>query len=295
MLARRLVGLATRQAPVRTFIPQTPTSLVRSRHIARQIRFNSAAADTLPAKGPGIIRTSLKYGFWGALAFLVTFVYTSDPVLDYFGEVLRMTRDPIPDSETLEMYEPESPEEREIEDYINAHPLAAELRSDPEMIESRPHLKMPALFRHANFTGNTLMGKGRVTVPPVAWADAHGKSITTISHLGTDMCGHPGIVHGGFLATMLDEGLARCCFAALPHNVGMTATLTVNYKAPARADSYIVLRATTTKVEGRKAWVEGRLETLPAEGEQPVVIATAEGLFISPKNAEKMANVYSVK
>lgn len=107
----------------------------------------------------------------------------------------------------------------------------------------------------------------------------------SISYLGRDLCGHPGIVHGGFLATMLDEGLARCCFAALPNKVGMTANLNINYRAPAKADSFVVLRAKTTKVEGRKAWVSGVIETLVSEGETPVVIAEATALFIEPRQA----------
>lgn len=94
-----------------------------------------------------------------------------------------------------------------------------------------------------------------------------------------------GIVHGGLLATILDEGLARCCFAALPNKIGMTANLNINYRAPAQAGAFVVLRAVTTKVEGRKAWVEGRIETLVGEGETPLVLADASALFIEPRQA----------
>lgn len=87
------------------------------------------------------------------------------------------------------------------------------------------------------------------------------------------------------LATMLDEGLARCCFAALPNKIGMTANLNIDYKAPAMAGRCVVLRARTTKVEGRKAWVEGRIETLVGPGETPVVLAEATALFIEPRQA----------
>ena len=109
--------------------------------------------------------------------------------------------------------------------------------------------------------------------------------MVSISYLGKDLCGHPGIIHGGFLATMLDEGMARCCFAALPNKVGMTANLNINYRAPAPAGAFVVLRAKTTKVEGRKAWVEGHIETLVGEGETPVILADATALFIEPRQA----------
>jgi len=147
-------------------------------------------------------------------------------------------------------------------------------------------MKIPESQRGHNLTGGTLMGPGRVQVPPFVWTEAGGKSLVSISYLGEDLCGHPKIIHGGFLATMLDEGLARCCFGALPNKIGMTATLTVNYKAPTPAGTFVVLRAETTKVEGRKAWVEGRIETLVGEGEKPNVLCEANALFIEPRQAK---------
>lgn len=192
---------------------------------------------------------------------------------------------PPTDVETLTMYTPADDVSKEVEAFIQNHPVARELRSRPEFSESRPHLKIPESQRPHNLTGGTLMGPGRVVVPPFTWTESGGKSLVSISYLGADLCGHPGVVHGGFLATMLDEGLARCCFGALPNKVGMTANLNINYKRPAMAGNFVVLRAKTTKVEGRKAWVEGHIETLVAEGEEPVVLVEASALFIEPRNA----------
>lgn len=192
---------------------------------------------------------------------------------------------PPTDADTLKLYTAEDSEAESVEAFINNHPLVASLRRNPDLTESRPHLKIPPSYRSANLTGGTLLGPGRVTVPPFSWSDRGGKTFVQVCHLGSDLCGHPGVVHGGVLATLLDEGLARCCFEALPHRVAMTASLTVDYRAPAPAGSYVVLRAQTTKVEGRKAWVEGRVETLVGEGETPVVLAEAKALFISPKQA----------
>lgn len=183
------------------------------------------------------------------------------------------------------MYTPDDDASREVEEFIRNHPIAVELRSKPQFVESRPHLKIPESMRSHSLTGGTLIGPGKVVVPPFAWNEKGGKSLVSISYLGVDLCGHPGIVHGGMLATILDEGLARCCFAALPNKVGMTANLNINYRAPAPAGSFVVLRAKTTKVEGRKAWVEGHIETLVAEGEQPVVLVEATALFIEPRQA----------
>lgn len=51
------------------------------------------------------------------------------------------------------------------------------------------------------------------------------------------------------------------------------------------AGQYVVLKSETTKVDGRKAWVKGRLETLPADGSEGVVLVEAEALFIEPRQA----------
>ena len=192
---------------------------------------------------------------------------------------------PPTDAETLEMFIPPDELSIEINEFIKTHHVAQTLRQNPAYLETRPHLKIPEAARSHNLSGGTLAGPGKIWVPPLTFLEKGGKSSVTIAYLGKDLCGHPGIIHGGLLATILDEGMARCCFAALPNKVGMTANLTLSYKTPLPADSYVCMRATTTKVEGRKAWVEGRIESLVSEGETPVVHVEASALFIEPRQA----------
>lgn len=174
-----------------------------------------------------------------------------------------------------------------IEKTIETHPLTLSLRQNPHYTESRPHQDVPVTMRAHNLMAGTLAGPHRISVAPYIFNDDAGKSMTMIMHLGSDICGHPGIIHGGLLAALLDEGLARCCFAALPGKVGVTANLNVDYRHPAPADSFFVLEAVTVKVEGRKAWVEGRIETLPVGGDdaEPVLVVEARALFIEPRQA----------
>ena len=185
----------------------------------------------------------------------------------------------------MELFKPDDETALDIDQHIQSHPLALSLRADPNFSESRPHLKIPDVLRVHNLTGGTLAGDRKLVVPPVIWNQKDGKSLVSICFIGEDLCGYPGIVHGGLLATLLDEGLARCCFPALPHKIAMTANLSVNYRKPAPAGRYYVLRAKTLKVEGRKAWVEGHIETLEDEGKEPTIVADASALYIEPKNA----------
>ena len=211
-------------------------------------------------------------------------------------ETILSLRRPPSSTDTLTLFTPADDETAAVEAHIASHPAVAALRADPSLTEERPHLKLPASQRAHNLTGGLLQGSGMLTVPPLAFADAEGRRYTQVLHIGTDLCGHPGIVHGGLLATLLDEALGRCCFAALPGNVGVTANLNINYRAPLKAGSYVVITTTTTKTEGRKAWVEGRIETLvdESEGEKPVLIVEGDALFVSPKAAAKLGRIMPV-
>lgn len=151
-------------------------------------------------------------------------------------------------------------------------------------------------MRAHSLTASTLIGDTKIPVPPLMFTRGRGEELIAISYLGSDLCGHVGIVHGGMLATMCDEGLARCCFAALPNRVGVTARLEVDFKKPCRSEGFVMLKARTERVEGRKAWVRGRVEVLEMgkevgkEGgpweERGEVLVEAQGLFVEPKWAK---------
>ena len=189
------------------------------------------------------------------------------------------------DADSLAMYHAPDEVAAGINDFIANHPLTQSLRADPSWTESRPHLRYPESHKKHSLTAGTLLGPGKIPVPPVVFCE-EGKRLVSVSYLGTDLCGHVGIIHGGLLATLSDEGLARCGFSALPNKIGVTASLTINYKKPAPAGSFVVLKAETTKVEGRKVWVKGRIEMLGKTEEPGMVLVEAEGLFVEPKYAK---------
>lgn len=97
--------------------------------------------------------------------------------------------------------------------------------------------------------------------------------------MGRSLCGHDGIVHGGMLATLLDEALACVAIPALPFNVGFTANLNIDYRLPVKADQWVVLRGKLVEQEGRKAWVEAWIESVDGKYK----FTEAKSLYISPK------------
>jgi uncharacterized protein (TIGR00369 family) len=64
--------------------------------------------------------------------------------------------------------------------------------------------------------------------------------------------GYPGVVHGGVLASMLDEVVARVSFIGDPHHFMMSVKLQVLYRHP-------VPVATPLRVVGRVIRLRGRL------------------------------------
>ncbi|KAL4774996.1 HotDog domain-containing protein [Aspergillus nidulans var. acristatus] len=255
--------------------PRFPLS---SRSLQRP--YTTVGATYTSPKPPSRLRRFLGFTTIAAFAFTAGLFYQVSTKL------LPIMNGPVPtDEETLTMYTPSDELSQEVEDHIKNHPLFVSLREDPSYVESRPYMKIPEKIRDRSLTAGTLSNSGGIVVPPTAFYNNDTNTLVTFFYLGSRVSGHPGIVHGGFLATLLDEGMGRCAFPVLPNKVGVTANLNVDYRRPAMANSYFVMHAQVVKSEGRKAWVEARIETLPEEGQEPVVLVEAKSLFIEPKQA----------
>ncbi|KAA1477383.1 Thioesterase/thiol ester dehydrase-isomerase [Dentipellis sp. KUC8613] len=147
--------------------------------------------------------------------------------------------------------------------------------------ETRPYLSLPPENAANSLTAGALRGPGRLALPPLVRARADETESWIFIHVGRGLCGHEGIVHGGLLATLLDEGLARTAIMNLPDKVGVTANLSINYKAPTRADQFIVLKTRLVEAKGRKVRVEGVVEDMSG-----TKLVEASALFVQPKYAK---------
>ncbi|PYH93050.1 thioesterase family protein [Aspergillus ellipticus CBS 707.79] len=213
-----------------------------------------------------------------------------------------------PSYQTPSPLPPSSPKTPEV--LISALPLVQSLRQNPSQYrESRPHLSMTPSLRPSHFVAGTLAGPEKVSVAPYMFTSIVNNSTPTkgeeearpraqvisVFHIGEQMCGHPGYVHGGLLSVMFDEAFARCVSDSFPSGLGMTANLNVDFRKPAIPDRVYVMKAETVKVEGRKAWVEGVMKSMPSDavaGEKETVVAEARALFVEPKFAESMVPLY---
>jgi uncharacterized protein (TIGR00369 family) len=88
--------------------------------------------------------------------------------------------------------------------------------------------------------------------------------------------GHPGNLHGGVIATLLDEAMSKALRAQ--GRFSMTRKMDVDYLRPVPSSAPLRIKGHIVRSERRKYWAEATI--LNAEGS---VLAQAKGLFIEVK------------
>ena len=85
--------------------------------------------------------------------------------------------------------------------------------------------------------------------------------------------GHPGYLHGGIIATLLDEAMSKAVRAR--GLTAMTGRMEIDYLRPVPSGGHLRMEGRIVRSEGRKHWTEARI--LNARG---TALAQAKGLFI---------------
>jgi len=103
--------------------------------------------------------------------------------------------------------------------------------------------------------------------------EAGGGGYTTQIRLGADYESFPGVVHGGVVASILDEILAQAVYRS-GRISAFTADLRVRYAQPMRTDTGYTAFAEVTRRDETSVRASGRIES--ADGE---LVAVADGTF----------------
>lgn len=85
--------------------------------------------------------------------------------------------------------------------------------------------------------------------------------------------GHPGFLHGGIIATLLDEAMSKAVRAL--GRPSMTRKLEVEYLRPVPSGAPLRIEGRVVRSEGRKHWAEAVI----VDAEE-TVLAQSKGLFI---------------
>lgn len=164
---------------------------------------------------------------------------------------------------------------KEQADYVIMRPF---INHDPSMLESQ-------------LTAGSLRGRDKLAVNPIVFSKTEagvkngGGAVGdgfAIVHVGKNLAGFAGLTHGGLIATMFDEALARSAFYGLPNSIGVTGKLEVRYLAPAPVDRFYAIETRITESLGRKCFVTGTL----LDPDTRKVYAEASAVFIEPKWAK---------
>lgn len=107
------------------------------------------------------------------------------------------------------------------------------------------------------------------------------RSVIAKARLGSKACGHPHIVHGGALASLLDDVFGVSFFASKLGG-GFTANLTINYRKPLPAGKDVLVMATIDRIEesasgSKKVYLVGKVLD---EADQSIVYTEGNALFI---------------
>jgi uncharacterized protein (TIGR00369 family) len=102
---------------------------------------------------------------------------------------------------------------------------------------------------------------------------AEDSSVVCLASVPDTFEGPPGYLHGGIIATLLDEAMSKAVRAR--GFTAMTRHMEVDYQRPVPSSTPIRLEGHVTRNEGRKHWTEARI--LDAER---TVLAIGKALFI---------------
>jgi uncharacterized protein (TIGR00369 family) len=98
-------------------------------------------------------------------------------------------------------------------------------------------------------------------------------SVVCLPVISDAFCGHPGYLHGGIIATLLDEAMSKAVRAK--GNPSVTRKMEVEYLRPVPSGQPIRIEGRVIHSERRKHWAEAGI--LNSDG---ATLAHAKGLFI---------------
>ena len=106
---------------------------------------------------------------------------------------------------------------------------------------------------------------------------AEDGSVVCLTEIADRFDGHPSYLHGGVIATLLDEAMSKSVRAR--GLTAMTRQMEVEYLRPVHSGAPIRLEGRLVRSEGRKHWSEARI--LNPRGH---ILAEAKGLFVEVRS-----------
>ncbi|KAH8650390.1 hypothetical protein BGZ60DRAFT_421892, partial [Tricladium varicosporioides] len=165
--------------------------------------------------------------------------------------------------------------------------IQSEKHSFVKRMESEPRFEEITAFPRRLATP-ALLDVGRRT-----WIERTGKTAISIFCLDSSHTGYAGLVHGGILAALVDDGCAEYSNRGTLTLYPLTKYLSVEFEKPSPTGGVFIAKVSTSRPfplnnsDSRKVWVKCEISVLRGEDKMiPVVKASA--LFILCKTLPQL-------
>lgn len=142
------------------------------------------------------------------------------------------------------------------------------------LVKTQKEYEIPQLTNH------TLSAPGGIAVQPVIFHNTKMDETITFVHMGYKLCGYPFIVHGGMLATLLNETFKRN--ASLSSDTLSTLktdykveNISITYKSPSLANQFFVVKTKKSPLPGSQPDLYSLTSVIESEEGKVLVEATA--------------------
>ena len=137
----------------------------------------------------------------------------------------------------------------------------------------KPHFDNLTPFAHAAQNRCFGCGEANTTGLQLEFFLAPDGVVVCPATISNGFEGHPGFLHGGIIATLLDETMSKSVRARGLN--AMTRHMEVDYRRPVPSCAPIRMEGHIVRSEGRKHWVKAHV--LDSAGK---ILAQSKGLFV---------------
>ncbi|TPX77435.1 hypothetical protein CcCBS67573_g01318 [Chytriomyces confervae] len=134
-----------------------------------------------------------------------------------------------------------------------------------------------ARFEAHLIRGNALYGPGRIEYSTIAF-NPDRRAIVKVVRFGSKLTGHEGVLHGGCTAGFFDDAFGTLFFLeARGEFDGVTANLSINYRAPILTPAIVAFVLWIDRIEGRKVFMKGEVRSVANDADDLSLEGAAEG------------------
>lgn len=153
----------------------------------------------------------------------------------------------------------------------------------------------------SSLTNTILARPGGIVIEPIIFKNMKENMTVTIVHAGDKLCGYPFLVHGGIIATFLNETFKRnaslCSLSqSSMKDDYMVKSLSITYKAPTLANQFLIIKTRTSQFLAENGHLESS-STIETSTGKVLVICKAKILYTGRASlmaAEKEAKKWTI-